>query len=131
VTSTTRWAGVSAVAFGVLTLVTWNVVQSPTAAEPNLDGAQLFRAKGCATCHTGPDSTALGSGFPSLADAPQWAADRRAGVTARDYLIESIAAPSVFTSPAYRGGTGPTTQMPQLQLTADEIDALVDYLLGE
>ena len=40
-----------------------------TADGTTLDGASLFRAKGCAACHTGPDSTAGGEGFPNLSDA--------------------------------------------------------------
>ncbi len=95
------------------------------------DGAQLFLAKGCSSCHAGPDTTAsIGAGFPSLADAPTWAADRRANLSAKDYLTESIAAPSVFIARGFQPGqSGPTTGMPQLRLTSDEIEALVDYLL--
>ena len=54
--------------------------QSRTDRPPSSgDGAQLFRAKGCATCHDGPDSTAQFVDFPSLANAPSWAGDRRSG----------------------------------------------------
>ena len=45
------------------------------------------------------------------------------------YLAESMRRPDAFISPAWRGG-GPTTAMPQLDLTDAEIDALVDYLLA-
>ena len=69
------------------------------------------------------------TGFPSLADAPAWAGERRQGMTAEEYLRESIASPGAFISPAFRPGGGPTTGMPQLRLAADEIDALVEFLL--
>ncbi len=92
-------------------------------------GADLFLAKGCASCHVGPDTTPLFSGFPSLGDASSWAGDRRPGVSAENYLAESMAAPDVFVSPAFNGGVGPTSGMPQLRLTSDEIDDLVAYLL--
>lgn len=94
------------------------------------DGAQLFRSKGCATCHTGPDSTARFDTAPSLADAQSWAANREPGVSATDYLAESMLAPSTFISPAFRDGAGgPMTGMPDLGLAPDEVDALIDYLL--
>ncbi|MEO5901381.1 MAG: cytochrome c [Ilumatobacteraceae bacterium] len=93
------------------------------------DGAQLFRSKGCATCHTGPDSTARFDSAPSLADAAAWAASREPGVSATDYLAESMLAPSTFISPAFHDGGGPMTGMPDLGLSPDEVDALIDYLL--
>ena len=41
-----------------------------------------------------------------------------------------MAAPGVFISPDFSPGSGgPTTGMPQLPLTSEEIDALVAYLL--
>ena len=41
-----------------------------------------------------------------------------------------MAAPGVFISPEFSPGqSGPTTGMPQLQLTSEEIDAIVAYLL--
>ncbi|MET0908164.1 MAG: cytochrome c, partial [Ilumatobacteraceae bacterium] len=105
-----------------------SAVDSQTA---QADGAQLFQAKGCSSCHAGPGSPAtFESGFPSLANATDWAGDRRPGVSAEAYLTESIAAPGVFISPEFHPGqSGPTTGMPALTLSAAEIDALVTYLL--
>ena len=72
----------------------------------------------------------MGAGIPSLADAAAWADDRRTNLGAQDYLTESIAAPGVFISPVFQPGqSGPTTAMPQLRLSSEEIDALVAYLL--
>ncbi|MFT3855209.1 MAG: cytochrome c [Ilumatobacteraceae bacterium] len=93
------------------------------------DGAQLFQRKGCAACHTGPDSPARLDVAPSLADASSWAASREPGVTARDYLAESMLAPSTFISPELRGAAGPMSGMPDLGLSGEEVDALIDYLL--
>ncbi len=66
---------------------------------------------------------------PSLFAAPQWAGSRREGMTAEEYMKESIRTPSVFISPAAESGgpAGPT--MPTLTLTDDEIEALADYVL--
>ena len=126
-----RWAAIGAAVFAVIGVATWSQPGATTGTGTRYDGAQLFVAKGCSSCHTGPDTTAsIGAGFPSLTEAPTWAADRRANLSAEDYLTESIAAPSVFIAPGFQPGhSGPTTGMPQLRLTSNEIEALVEYLL--
>lgn len=103
--------------------------QPPETAAATLDGAALFTSKGCATCHRGPDSTALMGDFPDLSSAPTWAGTRRDGLDAAAYLAESIREPWAFTAPGFSGSVGPTTGMPGLGLTEPEIDALVGYLL--
>jgi mono/diheme cytochrome c family protein len=113
----------------VAVMFTWAPTErAVVGAEP--DGAGLFRSKGCAGCHLGPHSTTTPlPDFPSLADVSAWADSRIEGVTARDYLTQSIAAPSAFISPEFDGGFGPTEEMPLLKLAPEEIEALVDYLL--
>jgi mono/diheme cytochrome c family protein len=128
-----RGCAIGAVVLAVITVATWNrgeqeaTAVAPTA--PVADGSQLFRAKGCATCHDGPGVRAQYIDFPSLADAPSWASDRRDGLSAEQYIAESIREPGAFISPAWTGG-GATTAMPQLGLSDSEIDAIVGYLLG-
>ncbi|MFA5774034.1 MAG: cytochrome c [Ilumatobacteraceae bacterium] len=126
-----RLAAIVAVALAILTVATWNdSTQSVVRSDAPLDGAMLFRAKGCASCHFGPD---MNSGFsigPSLKSAAEWAGDRRPGMSAADYLAESMRTPSAFISPAFSGGQGPMTGMPDLNLSEAEIDALVAYLLN-
>ena len=131
-----RWCAIGAVALAVVTIATWNrgeeeaVADGPTAVNTAaVEGAQLFRAKGCASCHDGPDGTTGFDEFPSLADAPAWAGDRREGLSAQEYIAQSIRDPGAFISPAWVGG-GPVTGMPQLGLTEAEIAAIVDYLLA-
>ena len=117
-----------AVLAAALSLVTALVRPSDDGATA-LDGAELFHVKGCATCHEGPGTpTMIGVG-PSLAHAANWAGTRIEGMSAEDYLAQSMLQPSAFISPAFTGGEGPTTGMPQLQLSTDEVDALVRYLL--
>jgi mono/diheme cytochrome c family protein len=127
-----RACAIGAVVLAVITIATWDRDDSEAVADRSTsvsgDGAQLFRAKGCATCHDGPDSTAQFVDFPSLADAPSWAGGRRAGMSAAEYIAQSIREPGAFISPAWVGG-GPTTAMPQLGLSEAEIAAVVDYLL--
>jgi mono/diheme cytochrome c family protein len=102
----------------------------PVRAAPSIDGETLFHAKGCATCHTGPTSTASMGEFPSLADASSWAGSRRPGMSAEAYLAESIREPWSFISPAFHASGGPTTAMPDLGLSDVERDAVVAFLLG-
>lgn len=97
-----------------------------------LDGGQLFRLKGCVACHAGPDSDPDVGGGPSLAAASSWAGDRVEGMSAEDYVAESIRTPTAFIAPTYSGSIGGpgAGQMPLLQLSDAEIDAIVTYLLA-
>jgi mono/diheme cytochrome c family protein len=92
------------------------------------DGADLFMRKGCASCHKGPQTTARIGVAPSLEDVPEWAGQREPGLSASDYVRESILNPPAFISPAFVE-SGPTA-MPSLNLTEAEVDALVAYLLA-
>ena len=120
-----------AIALAAVTVAFWDSNAPPASSAPTVGGAELFHAKGCASCHDGPDSTALVGGFPPLTDAGAWAALRLPDMTAREYLAESITEPNVFISPAFAGGNGPATAMPNLTLTPDEVDAIIDYLLSK
>jgi mono/diheme cytochrome c family protein len=91
-------------------------------------GAELFRAKGCAMCHTGPESRGS-TGLPDLSDASAWAGRRRPGFSAEDYLRQSIRDPGAFVAPGFRP-SGPVTGMPTLSVSDEEVDALVAYLLA-
>jgi mono/diheme cytochrome c family protein len=125
-----RTCAIGAVILGGATVAIWDRGPQAASNAAQLDGADLFQAKGCASCHDGPDSTAFVGGFPPLVDATEWAGQRRPDMTADAYLAESITNPNVFISPAFTGGNGPTTAMPRLALTPAEVEALVDYLLS-
>ena len=88
------------------------------------EGAWLFQVKGCATCHT-----AMAEAFPDLTGAAEWAGERRDGMSAEEYLTESILDPSAAVSPQLAPGSG--LSMPRLNVTEEEVDALVAYLLGD
>ena len=127
-----RACAVGAIVLAALTVAFWDS-GSPSASGSHVAGGdELFQAKGCATCHDGPDSTARIGGFPPLVDAADWAGQRRPDMSARAYLTESIDEPGAFISPAFAGGGyGSLPAMPNLALTPDEADALIDYLLSE
>jgi cytochrome c551/c552 len=125
--------GIASAAAAVLAVVSswigWRDDRSePVRASVPPSGETLFHAKGCATCHTGPTSEASMGEFPSLASASSWAGSRRPGMSAEDYLDESIREPWAFKSPEFHG-SGPTPAMPQLGLSDAEREAVVDFLL--
>lgn len=125
---------VVALAAGVLGWTTETVSRGDTsrsdvASDARPAGAVLFQAKGCSSCHEGPDSPARIGGFPSLKDVASFAGTRRAGLSAAAYVAESIREPWAFISPAFRPSGGPTTAMPALAVSDAEVDALVAYLL--
>ena len=91
------------------------------------DGAALFQGKGCAMCHDGPDSVAPVAVGPPLDDVASFAGSRIGGTSAADYVRLSIVAPQSFISPA---APVRDVQMPTLPVAADELDALVAYLLA-
>ncbi len=128
-------AAVGAIALGVASLIGWgttsNRSETPAATASELDGASLFRAKGCSTCHNGPDTDSLLDGFPDLTNVAAFAGTRVAGMSAENYLAQSIKQPDAFISPAFQGGVGPATHMPTLDVSGAEIDALVAYLLRD
>ncbi len=100
-----------------------------SAEQARPDGAELFTVKGCATCHTGPGNASMFDAGPSLVDAASWAGERVEGLSAEEYIEQSIRTPSAVISPAYHVVTGGPRGMPLLQVSDEEIDALVDYLL--
>ena len=116
-------AGTVGLVAAALSVTAWQR-ESPAAASTHA-GADLFMLKGCASCHTGPQTTARLEVGPSLAEVNEWAGERQPGIGARDYVRESIRNPPAFISPA----VGNTARMPSLNLTEAEIDALVEYLL--
>lgn len=119
-------AGVVGLVATALSFASWRgdaSVSTPVQA----GAADLFMRKGCASCHNGPQTTARVPVGPSLVNVAEWAGERRPGVSAGDYVTESIINPPAFISPEFRQ-SGPT-EMPSLELTETEVEALVAYLL--
>ncbi len=115
-------AAMAAAGAGLVTLRD-DTADSPAVA---LDGAQVFHAKGCAMCHDAPGwDSPVGIG-PSLRDAAEWAGTRIAGTSAEEYIRQSVVAPQAFTSPAATQGI---FEMPTITVSAEELDALVAYIL--
>jgi mono/diheme cytochrome c family protein len=96
---------------------------APTLSPVEARGKEVFNLH-CATCHaTSPDVVIVG---PSLAGVALRAGERVEGIDAKTYLQTSILKPSAYLVPGF-----PDSMLPELakQLTSEEFDAVVDYLL--
>ena len=98
--------------------------ESPMAA-----GREIFTSAGCNACHTLADADATGEVGPNLDELPAVAGEREKGTGAEDYVHQSIVDPPAFVVKGYSGDTMPGNFGDQL--TPEEIDTLVQYLLGE
>jgi cytochrome c oxidase subunit 2 len=97
--------------------------ESPIAA-----GREIFTSAGCNACHTLDDADATSEVGPDLNELAANAEKRVNGQTAEDYVEESIVDPPAFVVKGYSGDTMPGNF--DDQLTREEIDTLVKYLLG-
>jgi mono/diheme cytochrome c family protein len=99
----------------------------PKPADPALvRGWEVYQQKHCSACHRIGDDGG-GTGGPPLTHLGSAAAARTAGLSAEDYVRESIFDPGAYVVPGY-----PDT-MPRGQardLSPDDVDALVRYLLS-
>ena len=127
---TTRLTVIALLGAGfALAAALWPSAAAPSraGAEPAtgaLTGAQVFRAKGCAGCHDGPESTAPVPVAPDLGQLRDNAPRRVAHLDAVAYVRQSVHSPQAFVVPGF------DTVMPTLPVSDEELDALVRYLLG-
>ncbi len=89
-------------------------------------GREIFEGKGiCVTCHTIGKSGALR--FPDLDGIGASASSRRPGLSAVDYLAESLYEPNIFIVDGYSPGM-PVINKPPIGLTDQEILAVIAFL---
>jgi cytochrome c oxidase subunit 2 len=98
------------------------------ADETTTAGRELFISTGCNACHTLDDANASAEVGPDLNELAAVAQDRKPGTSAEDYIRESIVDPPAFEVEGYSGDTMPGNYDDQLM--PEEIDTLVEYLLG-
>jgi hypothetical protein len=94
-------------------------------------GAEIFAERilgpnpGCITCHSmDPDTTLVG---PSIAGIATRAGSRVTGLSAGEYLRQSILDPSAFVVPGFDDGKMPA-DLGEV-LSPGEVEAVVAYLL--
>jgi cytochrome c oxidase subunit 2 len=117
-------SGLLVVVLAIATAMAW-VEDDSGAAGSSFDGPAVFQTRGCVGCHSlegvsvtafiGPDLTGLG----------ERAGDRVDGLDDRAYVIQSVRSPQAFTVPGY----GPL--MPTIELSDEELDVLVEFLLED
>ena len=117
----------------MLWLLVLAACSSPAANNAGLaeDGESLFKktvlgtSAGCATCHsTEPGTIIVG---PSLAGIGTLAAQRVEGISAEEYLRQSITEPDAYLLEGYPKGVMPSKYA--TDLSPEEIDGLTAYLL--
>jgi mono/diheme cytochrome c family protein len=138
-TTSIRYTRYAVQILGILLLLLFLVAcagTSPTASAPptpafaagslEAEGSALFSGKGrCAACHSlSTDTVIVG---PSLAGIASHAESRVAGLTAAEYLEESIVRPDAYRPPGFENEQMDTSLAKQL--TVEEVEALVAYLL--
>ena len=91
---------------------------------PGQAGKTVFTANGCASCHTLKAAAATGTVGPDLDKLPAYA--KQAGKPLEDFIKESITDPNAYVQPGF-----PKNVMPPFNLPADQLDALVKFLVAE
>ena len=116
------------------------VIDTPTADTPPtetptvgpVDGEAIFTgAGGCAVCHT-IEGLTTGPVGPDLTHIGTDAGTRKPGLSAEEYIFESIREPEVFVAEGVERATpGLMTAVLTARLTDGQVDALVEFLLKQ
>jgi mono/diheme cytochrome c family protein len=98
--------------------------------DPLVRGQAVYEANGCAGCHT-LGSLSAGAVGPNLTAIGSVAATREAGVSAEEYLKQSILSPNAFIAPDCPTGPCPENVMPATigaGLSEQQLNDLVAFL---
>lgn len=98
------------------------------------DAASIILNAGCGACHAIGNLGEVGKVGPDLSNIGQTAGERVAGLTAAEYLHQSIVEPNAYIAPECPNGPCLAGIMPQdygQRLTSGQIEALVIFLAGE
>jgi cytochrome c oxidase subunit 2 len=98
--------------------------QTASAAVGSVEGETVFLTKGCTGCHSraGVSEGFVGPDLTALADR---AGDRVEALSAEEYVRQSVLDPQAYVVDGY------DPVMPVLPVDTQELDALVEYLLGK
>jgi mono/diheme cytochrome c family protein len=98
--------------------------------DPVVRGQAIFESSGCVGCHT-IEGISTGAVGPNLTHIGTEAATRITGVSAEDYIKQSIIDPNAFIAPQCPAGPCSSNVMPQdfgTKLTEQQINDLVAFL---
>ncbi|HEU5111669.1 MAG TPA: cytochrome c, partial [Acidimicrobiia bacterium] len=93
-------------------------------ADP-IEGRTIFLTKGCTGCHSREGDSETGFVGPDLTGLADRAGNRVEGLSAEEYVRQSVLDPQAYIVDGYG------SQMPVLPVDAEELDALIGYLLSE
>jgi len=116
---------------GVLAIATFAVYRSQPAGPPESapeQGRLLFMAKGCSGCHTLQGVAETAAVGPNLTTLAEVAGERIPGVSASDYIRQSVREPQAFIAPGFEASF---VSMPTLKLSDSEVESLVEFLITE
>jgi len=104
-----------------------------TSNDPVVRGQQVYLTVGCTGCHT---LGTLSSGVvgPALTHIGTEAGSMKPGMSAEDYIRESIVNPNAFLAPTCPSGPCPANVMPQDwgdKLSEEQLNDLVAFLLAQ
>lgn len=117
-------SGLLVIVLATATAMAWDEDKTG-AAEPSFDGSAIFQTRGCVGCHSMEGVSVSASIGPNLTGLGDRAGDRVEGLDDRAYVIESVRSPEAFIVPGF------SPLMPTIELSDEELDALVDFLLDD
>ncbi|MFQ5615352.1 MAG: c-type cytochrome, partial [Anaerolineales bacterium] len=106
---------------------------APLSADPVARGKFVFNSQGCAACHV-IEGLSAGLVGPDLTHIGTVAAARVDGMSAEDYLRESIINPNAFITPECPTGDCLPDTMPQNfvdKISPEQIEDLIAFLLAQ
>ena len=117
-------SGLLVVVLATVTAFAWIGGNSGPAGS-SLDGPAIFQTRGCVGCHSIQGVTDAASIGPDLTGLGERAGDRVDGLDPSEYVIQSVRSPQAFIVPGY------SAFMPTIELSDDELEVLVDFLLED
>ena len=101
----------------------YHPIEPDTAGVAPVDGQVVFLTSGCTSCHSVDGVSETGQIGPNLTYLADRAGTRVEGLTAGEYVRQSVLEPQAYIVDGYG------EFMPTLPLDTAEIDALVEFLL--
>lgn len=116
---------VALLAGATVAVYAYDPAEIETAAVEEVDGRTVFLTKGCTGCHSIAGVSETGTVAPDLTHLADRAGERVVGLTAEEYVRQSVLEPQAYIVKGYG------EFMPTLPLDTAELDVLVEFLLTE